>query len=140
MTPIEFKLAKEILFDPEVGKLITTDMEISESLKLDLLEVGVNVVKIAKRERSRNKYIHFTIKAFTVKGTEMKFLTIEDAQAWKTAKNKSIATLSKAPDEAFMPVECEEIDELLWWNQAMGLAYRLGSKLTHSKDAILIIQ
>lgn len=137
MTPEEFKLAKEIIFDNTLGPFVTSDENLSNDLAKDLAEVGVTVTKVGRKPKSRNKSINFTIDVKRVKGMELKFLSLEDAQAWQKAKNRGLNTLMKAPDEAFTPVEVEDVEEILWWNQAMSLAHRLGSSMTNSKEGIL---
>ena len=137
MTKSEFKLAKDMVWDKEFGEKITADPELSESLKQDLIAVGVSVIRVGRKPKSKSKFILFTISAYKVKGMELKFLSPEDAQNWQTAKNKGLNTLMKAPDEAFTPVETELVEETIYWSQAMALAYRLGSPMTHSKENIL---
>lgn len=137
MTKDEFKLAKDIIWDNKYGAEVTSDTALSELLAKDLAEVGVIVKRIGRKPKSRNKFILFTIDVYKVKNMDLKFLSAEDAQNWQSAKNKGLNTLMKAPDEAFLPIETEIVEESLWWSQAMSLAYRLGSPLENSKAGIL---
>lgn len=136
MTQEEFKLANEILWDNELGPKITTDLEASNSLAEDLKAVGVKVVRVGRKPRSRNKYILFDVEVVRIVGLDMMFLNEEEAQAWHRAKNRSLRTLMKAPEEAFQPVKVEKHTEMIWWSQAFSLAYRLGA-VNLSKEPVL---
>jgi hypothetical protein len=136
MTPDEFKIGDQIIWDSTLGVTVTTDQELSEKLAEDLRSGGVKVTRVGRKPRSRNKYILFTIEVVRIKGLDMMFLSEEEAQAWHQAKNRSLRTLMKAPEEAFAPVETEKQEEMIWWSQAYKLAYRLGG-ISQAKDGIL---
>jgi len=135
MTPEEFKIGEQIIWDPTLG-VLTCDPEASEALAEDLRSVGINVTRVGRKPRSRNKFILFTIDTIRIKGLDMMFLTEEEAQAWHKAKNRSLRTLMKAPEEAFQPVVTEKAEEMLYWSQAFKLAYRLEA-INLSKEHIL---
>ena len=135
MTPEEFKIGEQIIWDAELG-VVTCDQEASEALAEDLRSVGINVTRVGRKPRSRNKFILFTIDTIRIKGLDMMFLTEEEAQAWHKAKNRSLRTLMKAPEEAFQPVVTEKAEEMLYWSQAYRLAYRLEA-INLSKEHIL---
>ena len=67
MTREDFKLAKDLLWDDNVSSNITTCPETSALLADELRSVGVEVVSLGRKHRSRNKFILFTIKVFRVK-------------------------------------------------------------------------
>jgi hypothetical protein len=136
MTHEEFNTGKTIIWDGQLGITVTTDQALSELLAEDLRSVGIEVTRVGRKPRSRNKFILFTIKVVRIKGLDMMFLSEKDAQDWHRSKNRSIRTLMKAPDEAFNGVETEEAEEMLWWSQAFNMAYRLGA-INLSKDGIL---
>jgi hypothetical protein len=137
MTKEDFKFAKDLLWDDNVSHNITTNSETSHLLAEELRKAGVEVVSFGKKHRSRNKFILFTIRAYRVKGLETKFVTREHAEAWHKSKSMTLGTLTKAPDEAFGEVQLEEVEEMLWWNQAFSLAYRLGAPLEKVGEAVL---
>lgn len=126
MTNDEYLIATSMIWDPVIGPDITTNLEISELLASDLRNIGINVVNVGRKPRSRNKFIVFDIEIAVINGFDMKFLTDKDAQAWHSAKNRSIATLTKAPDRAFEPLTTTKSVEMFWWSQAFNLCYRLG--------------
>ena len=125
MTSQEYKEANNLLWSA-YGNKVTESPEISEILAEELRSAGVTVSRVGRKPRSRNKYILFDIEVFRIKGLDMMFLTDEEAQAWHSAKNRSLRTLMKAPEEAFGPVETEKSTEMIWWTQAFSLAHRLG--------------
>ena len=125
MTQEEFKMAKDIIWDGELGPQITCDTEISNLLAEDLKSAGIKVARVGRKPRSRQKFIVFDIEVVRIVGLDMMFLSEEEAQDWHKAKNRSLKTLMKAPDEAFQPVKVEIHTEMLWWSQAFNLAYRL---------------
>lgn len=135
MTPEEFKIGEQIIWDAELG-VVTCDQVASEALAEDLRSVGINVTRVGRKPRSRNKFILFTIDTIRIKGLDMMFLTEEEAQAWHKAKNRSLRTLMKAPEEAFQPVVTEKAEEMIYWSQAYRLAYRLEA-INLSKEHIL---
>lgn len=136
MTIEEFNLGNELLWDAKIGPSITTNQEISEKLANDLREAGISVTRVGRKPRSRQKFILFEIEAVRIVGLEMAFLTVEEAQDWHQAKNRSIKTMMKAPNEAFEPVKTEKSTEILYWVQAFKLAFRAG-KIEHAKEDIL---
>ena len=133
----QFKEAKDILWNENLGHLITTNSEISEKLGEALQNAGVNVKRIGRKPRSRNKFLFFEIEVKKVVGGEQKFLTESEAKAWHNAKNRSLNTLMKAPNEAFEEVKTEPVTEMIWWNQAFSLAYRLGADIDWVTERIL---
>lgn len=136
MSKEEFDLGYKLIWDAELGSKITCDPELSEKLALDLREAGINVTRVGRKPRSRNKFILFEIECVRIEGLDMMFLTEEEAQNWHKAKNRSLRTLMKAPDEAFNEIKTEKCTEMLWWSQAYKLTYRVG-KITHAKEGIL---
>jgi len=136
MTPEEFRLGNEIIWDNTLGPKVTTDPEVSEKLANDLRESGITVVKVARKPRSRNKFLLFDIEVIRIKDLDMTFLTHKDAQAWHKAKNRSVRTMMKAPDEAFSPVQTEKEIYTIYWSQAYKLAFRTG-KIIHAREDIL---
>jgi hypothetical protein len=137
MTPDEHALAVKLIWDDKVGPSITTDLELSELLAEDLRKVGVNIIRVGRKPRSRNKFIVFDIEIVCILGFDISFLTEKEAQDWHNAKNRSISTLSKAPDLAFEPVKTGKRVETLWWSQAFNICYRLGG-VNLCKEKILI--
>jgi hypothetical protein len=129
MTQQDFTTALDILWHETEGPKITTDQAISELLAKALQEQGVQVIRVGRKPRSKNKFITFNLAVKKVVGMENMFLTEEDAQNWHDSKNRGLSTLMKAPDEAFDKVKTEDHEALLWWNQAFKLCHRLGGNL-----------
>lgn len=140
ITEEQYQIAKDILWDDAINHLTTTSQEISEKLGEALKSVGVNVKRVGRKPRSRNKFILFEITVKRVSGMETKFLTLEEARNWHNAKNRNLNTLMKAPKEAFEDVKVEDSDEMIWWNQAFSLAYRLGADLEQITERIMKTQ
>jgi len=137
MTKEDFAIALDILWHPTEGPKITTDQSISDLLGKALEEQGVQVIRVGRKPRSKNKFITFNLAVKKIVGMENMFLTEEDAQNWHDSKNRGLSTLMKAPDEAFDKVKTEDIETLLWWNQAFKLCYRLGGNLDEVAGHIL---
>jgi hypothetical protein len=137
MSSEEFSAAKEIIWDNEVGHLVTTNEQLSHDLSEALSSVGVVVKKVGRKPRSKNPFILFTIEVQRVKGIDLTFLTEEDAKRWHSSKNRNLNTLMKAPDEAFRELEVETVEEMIWWNQAFCLAHRLGAGMGSISEKIL---
>lgn len=133
----DFDLARKMLWDDNVSHYITTNIETSRLLSEELKNVGVNVVSFQRKYRSPNKFLLFTIKVFKVKGTEIKFMSTEDAKNWHKSKSMTLGSLTKAPDEAFEDVQLEEGEDTIWWAAAFNLAYRLGAPLEEVNKEII---
>ena len=105
MTKEDFATALDILWHPTEGPKITTDQSISDLLGKALEEQGVQVIRVGRKPRSKNKFITFNLAVKKIAGMENMFLTEEDAQNWHDSKNRGLSTLMKAPDEAFDKVK-----------------------------------
>jgi hypothetical protein len=137
MNEQEFKVAKQLVWDTIIGKILSSNPELAEALGKDLSDIGVKVLRIGKKPKSRNESIVFTIGAYKVRNLDLKFLSEESAKNWHNAKNQGLNTLMKAPDEAFLPLVTEYVEEVIYLSQAISLAYRLGSLMPNSKEMIL---
>lgn len=136
MTQEEHDLGKKLIFDTETGKRITEDASLAELLKGDLERGGVRVSKVGKRPRSKWKTIVFTIWVMKVPELDVFFLTSAEAQEWHMAKSRTLSSLTKAPNEAFKPLNLDLVEKEIYWHQAWTLAWRLGT-LRDAKEGVL---